>query len=120
MGIKVVNASDAGELIQGLQSAGYGVTMLEGQGTTGQVKMIYTALPRKDLDQALSIIRSCQPGAFCTVQELQSAEAGIFPKRRRGGLQILSRLVPPLRGIGSGFWQAAACSKEEAVVAEQG
>ncbi len=72
--------------VQKLREAGYGVTELKGEGTTGQVNVVYTVIPRKNLDDVIHIIRSATPKAFVSVEEIQSAREGIFPSGKTRGL----------------------------------
>jgi uncharacterized protein YebE (UPF0316 family) len=66
-------------LTSNLHKAGYGVTCVDGEGSNGPVKMIYTVYPRKNLREVLSIIHSTHPNAFFSIQDVTSAQAGIFP-----------------------------------------
>jgi uncharacterized membrane-anchored protein YitT (DUF2179 family) len=43
------------------------------------VKLIYTIVPRPNLEEALSIIHQTHPGAFLSVQDVRSTQEGIFP-----------------------------------------
>jgi uncharacterized protein YebE (UPF0316 family) len=67
------------ELTEKLHDRGYGVTSVNAQGSLGPVKLIYTIVKRKDLSEIASIIRDVYPSAFFTVEELRSAERGVFP-----------------------------------------
>jgi uncharacterized protein YebE (UPF0316 family) len=79
--------SQSGELAQRLQGAGYGVTIVDGQGANGPVRLYYTIVKRKDLPIVSEIIHSTHPRAFFTVEELRSVKEGIFPAQaRRPGL----------------------------------
>jgi uncharacterized protein YebE (UPF0316 family) len=77
--VRTITHKDAGELIRGLRAADYGVTSLDAQGATGPVKVVFTVIQRKQLDAVLGIIRQFDERAFYSVDEIQSAEAGIFP-----------------------------------------
>jgi uncharacterized protein YebE (UPF0316 family) len=86
--VRTITHKDATGLIQGLRAASYGVTALDAEGATGRVKMVFTVIPRKDLENVLGIIRTFDSRAFYSVDEIQSAESGIFPaaKGRLRGL----------------------------------
>ncbi len=62
-----------------LASKGFGVTRLEGQGSHGPVKMIYTIVNRKDLDRVKELITFSAPDAFFTIEDIRSFGRGIFP-----------------------------------------
>jgi uncharacterized protein YebE (UPF0316 family) len=80
--IHVITARDAAELLARLRSANYGVTLLEGRGGVGPVKMVMTAIPRKDMTSVLELVKEFDPHAFYAVHDLQAAAAGIFPGAR--------------------------------------
>jgi uncharacterized protein YebE (UPF0316 family) len=66
-------------LITHLRSAGYGVTAVDGKGSNGPVKLIYTIVRRKDLHDVLAIIQETHPHAFLSIQDIRSTHEGIFP-----------------------------------------
>jgi uncharacterized protein YebE (UPF0316 family) len=75
----VIVQNDAGTLTQNLHNAGYGVTCVNGQGTTGPVTMVYTVAKRKDMAMVINIIHQTHPNAFITIEDLRSTQAGVFP-----------------------------------------
>jgi uncharacterized protein YebE (UPF0316 family) len=91
--VRTVTNKDVTDLVAGLQSARYGVTRLEAEGAKGPVKIVFTVVPRRELDAVLLLIRSFDPTAFYSVDEIQEAGSGIFPERRglRGLLPIALR-----------------------------
>ncbi len=79
--VQITTHRNASELIEALRTAGYGITKVDGQGTTGPVEIIMTVVQRKDLDAVADIIQKFDPNAFYSVHDLQSAAEGVFPKR---------------------------------------
>jgi uncharacterized protein YebE (UPF0316 family) len=77
--IRIIVQNNSHELTDNLHSAGYGVTCVAGQGTTGPVTLVYTIVKRKDMAKVLSIIQLTHPNAFLTIEDLRSTQAGIFP-----------------------------------------
>jgi uncharacterized protein YebE (UPF0316 family) len=77
--IRIILPQDGELLASRLREAGYGVTVANGMGAGGEVKLIFTAIPRKKLDEVTEIIKSVSPKAFFSVEELRSIESGIFP-----------------------------------------
>jgi uncharacterized protein YebE (UPF0316 family) len=93
--VRVITAREAAALVQQLRAGHYGVTSLDGQGAAGPVTVVLTVIPRKELAGVVAIIKGFDPHCFYSVDDVQSAEAGVFP--RRGGL---SDVVPaPLRRL---------------------
>lgn len=82
MGMLVVRAiipNQAQELTMSLREKGYGVTRVDAHGSQGPVQLIYTIVMRKNLPDVAAIIQNAYPNAFFTVEELRSAEHGVFP-----------------------------------------
>jgi uncharacterized protein YebE (UPF0316 family) len=77
--IRIILAQKGMTLAQDLRSAGYGVTVADGMGSSGEVKILFTIIQRKNLERVVQLIKEVSPNAFYTVEELRSAESGIFP-----------------------------------------
>lgn len=84
LSVRIITVREADDLARRLHDEGYGVTAIDAQGSTGRVKVIYTIIKRKDLPQVVSIIKSLNPRAFFSVEEIRAASEGIFPPARRG------------------------------------
>jgi uncharacterized protein YebE (UPF0316 family) len=82
--VRAITLRGAEELVAQLISAGYGVTTVDGHGSTGPVKLVYTVIKRKDLPQVMTIMHQAEPKPFITVEEVRSAEQGIFPENGAG------------------------------------
>ncbi len=93
--LRTILAGDVAPLREKLRSAGYGVTCVAGKGTQGDVTLVYTIIKRKDLQPVTTIIHSLHPQAFISIEELRSAEKGVFPNesnhRRRSLYQRLGK-----------------------------
>lgn len=81
----------AEELVRRLHDAGYGVTTVDGQGATVPVKLVYTVIKRKDLKRVMEILHEFEPRPFVTVEEVRSAEQGVFPGNASAGRSRLWR-----------------------------
>jgi uncharacterized protein YebE (UPF0316 family) len=93
--VRVITARDVTDLLGGLQAAEYGVTTIDAQGATGPVKIVFTIVRRKELDNVVAIIKGFDANAFYSVDDLQSLQAGIFPVakgRLRGLIPVPLRL----------------------------
>ena len=77
--LRIILAQGGDELAQHLRTAGYGVTIVNGEGASGMVKLLYTIIKRKDLGMVAEIIHATHPKAFFSVEEVRLAESGIFP-----------------------------------------
>ncbi len=89
--VRTFTHKDATDLIRSLQAAQFGVTSIDAVGAKGPVKLVITVIPRKQLTVVLAIIRHFDPSAFHSVDEIQDAEAGIFPQPKR-----LANILPSM------------------------
>lgn len=89
--VRVILPRDGAALIDRLRTEGYGVTYVDGQGASGPVMLIYTVVMRKELPRVVDLIQELHPRAFFTVEELRSAQQGIFPVRSSSPFERLTR-----------------------------
>jgi uncharacterized protein YebE (UPF0316 family) len=80
--IRVISRKDVGELMASLKAAECGVTRIEAEGVTGPVQIVLTVIKRKQLEKVVAILKRFDPKVFYSVDDVQSAEAGIFPLPR--------------------------------------
>jgi len=92
--VRVITHRNGAEIVEALKAAEYGVTSIDAQGATGAVQVILTVIPRKELDKVVALIKACDPKVFYSVDDLQSAAAGITPAGR----------VSPRKLLPSFFW----------------
>jgi uncharacterized protein YebE (UPF0316 family) len=83
--VRIISRREVADLIAMLKAAEYGVTSLDAEGTTGPVKVVLTVIKRKELHNMLTIIKAFDPRAFYSVDEIQTAAAGVFPAAKRRG-----------------------------------
>ena len=77
--IRVVTEKDARPLVEHLQSEGFGVTSIAGHGARGQVKVVFTIVKRREVNNVVSIVKQFNPKAFYSVAEVGYVEMGTFP-----------------------------------------
>jgi uncharacterized protein YebE (UPF0316 family) len=94
--VQITTRKNVGELVEGLRSAGYGVTTLEAQGATGRVQVVFTVIPRKDLGLVAALTKAFDPHVFYSVSDVQTAAAGVFPLSRRRVNASVPALLPQI------------------------
>ncbi len=77
--IRIITQKDATELIKFLKCDGYGMTHVDAQGAVGPVKIIFTIVKRKDVQNVLELLRKFNPLAFYTIEDVRSVRKGVFP-----------------------------------------
>jgi uncharacterized protein YebE (UPF0316 family) len=81
--VRAIVRRDPADLLKMLTGAGFGVTCVDGTGSAGQVKIIYTTLKRQDLPAVTDIYHRTLPGAFLSVEEVRATERGVFPASKK-------------------------------------
>ena len=95
--LRVVTKSDAVELVQSLNSAGHGVTSVDGQGANGKVKVIFTIVPRREVEGVVGLIKKFNPKAFYSIEEVGFVEKGIFPAKKNWRINGFKNLFRTIR-----------------------
>lgn len=91
--VRIITPKDAGDLIEALRSAGYGVTAVDARGATGPVQIVLTVVRRRDLGRVVALAKDFDPKVFYSVDDLKEAAQGVAPRRLRGlsgGLPVSS------------------------------
>jgi uncharacterized protein YebE (UPF0316 family) len=95
--VRVITQKDASELVEYLKCANYGVTSIDGHGTAGVVKLVFTIVPRQEVESVIKLINSFDLKAFYSIEDVSEAERGVFPARRGGVLSGLAGQLWPFR-----------------------
>ena len=95
--IRVVTQRDALPLVESLKGSQYGVTSVDGHGTSGQVKVVFTVVPRREVHNIVGLIRQFNPRAFYSIEEIGLVERGTFPMRPGWSSSALLRWLKPFR-----------------------
>jgi uncharacterized protein YebE (UPF0316 family) len=96
--VRIVTQRDASELVEYLKCANYGVTSVDGHGTSGEVKLILTIVRRQEVESVIKLIKSFNPNAFYSIEEVSSVSKGTFPARRNGIFGLMELLRPFRKG----------------------
>jgi uncharacterized protein YebE (UPF0316 family) len=81
--LRIILKNEVNELIKELTAKGFGITVVDGEGKTGPVKIIFTIIKRKDLPRLLDLLRRDYPRAFFSVEDLRMVGEGIFRQSKR-------------------------------------
>lgn len=74
--IRIITRVEANDLVNALWKAGYGVTSVDAQGESGPVKVIFTVAKRKKLNRILQTIKTYNPNAFYTIEDMRFVNSG--------------------------------------------
>jgi uncharacterized protein YebE (UPF0316 family) len=95
--IRVVTTKDALPLVEHLKAENYGVTSIDGHGSSGQVKVVFTIVPRREVYSVVELIKKFNPQAFYSIEEVGFVEKGVFPLRKGWQFFGLFNLFRPFR-----------------------
>lgn len=96
--VRVITAKDAGDLITFMRKEGYGVTVLNAEGSSGRVNVVFTVIKRTDVGDVVAHIKQFNPRAFYTVEDIQSVTEGVFPVSGGPKLPLVSRWIQARQG----------------------
>jgi uncharacterized protein YebE (UPF0316 family) len=95
--IRVITRKNASELVGHLKIGEYGVTSVDGHGTAGEVKVVFTIVPRREVIYVVDLIKKFNPKAFYSIEEVGFVEKGIFPTKRSWQNSGIKKLFRPFR-----------------------
>ena len=77
--VRVITHEKCDELIEYLKENRYGITVIEGEGATSDVKMIFSIMERKKIDTFVAVVESYNPNAFYSVEDVRFAREPRMP-----------------------------------------
>ncbi len=78
--IRIIPKKSTEELARNMKENNFGVTLVDAMGSKGKVKIIYSVINRKDLKELVPMIDRFNPQAFYTIEDVRTAQQGIFRK----------------------------------------
>ncbi|MCX6639658.1 MAG: DUF2179 domain-containing protein [bacterium] len=87
--LRVITKLNTAGMVEALSAKNYGLTMIDGEGPSGSVKIIFMLVPRQELTQAIAIVKQYTPNAFYSVEDVRFASEGIFPLKKNGSRGVI-------------------------------
>jgi uncharacterized protein YebE (UPF0316 family) len=81
------------ELVQTLNTSGYGATVVEAQGAREKVNLIYTIVQRNELANVLDLINRFNPKVFYTIEDVKATNEGIFALKKPNSIFPFSNVL---------------------------
>jgi uncharacterized protein YebE (UPF0316 family) len=88
--IRIILKKQANDLVAYLKQQNYGLTILDAEGATGKVKVIFSIVKRRDAKAVISAINEFDPHSFYTIEEVRSVNEGVFRTNRRRSIFDIS------------------------------
>lgn len=86
--LRIITASNWEPLVNALQKLDLGITLIDGHGSKGPVKILFTIVKRKDIGTVRELIREVNPHAFYSIEDIRIANQGVFPKKSVSGSKM--------------------------------
>jgi len=80
--VRVISNEDITGLVTFLRERSFGVTITDGEGSKGKVKIILSVIKRQDQGEVVRGIQQYLPRAFYSVEELRTVADGVFPEKK--------------------------------------
>ncbi len=90
--VRIVSTNPLQILPGELRNEGYGVTTVEGKGAKGDVHILYSIVPRKKVDDLISLVHSLDPKTFVSIEDIRSSYAGYFQRETQGNVFRLRKI----------------------------
>jgi len=79
--IRIITHREAGQLVSVLRSSGYALTVVDGEGATGPVKIIFAIIERRAIGPIAKIVEEYNPNAFCSLEDICFVSGAVTPNR---------------------------------------
>jgi uncharacterized protein YebE (UPF0316 family) len=76
--IRIITAEDILPLTEALKRHNQGITIVDGHGAKGPVKLIFTIVKRSNKAEVLEMIRIFTPNSFYTIEDVKGSQRGVF------------------------------------------
>lgn len=96
--VRVITVDSADNLVDRLKGRGYRLTCVDARGTRGKVNLLFMIVKRKKLDEVMGIIRSFNPQAFYSIEDVRSVSEVDMTERTPESQNSLRRLIPLRKG----------------------
>lgn len=77
--IQIITRKNAANLIENLIAKGYGITHHDAHGSSENVSIIYSIIKRTEIKKVEEIVKSTNPKAFYSVEDVKFVNEGVFP-----------------------------------------
>ncbi len=81
--VRIIPKKDTTDLIEYMKSQNFGLTMMDAQGSIGEVKVIMSVMDRKDTKELIARINKFNPHAFYTIEDVRAVNEGVFRHKKR-------------------------------------
>ncbi|MCF7808873.1 MAG: DUF5698 domain-containing protein [Candidatus Marinimicrobia bacterium] len=98
--LRVITRENSDALMEYFQNNGLGLTIVNAEGAKGPVRILYSILDRKKLEDVLATVQELNPKAFYSIEDVRSASLNFSSQiSGRGSLRKrMGRHIPMRKG----------------------
>jgi uncharacterized protein YebE (UPF0316 family) len=89
--IRIITNENPESLIKAFKDAHQGVTIVDGQGAIGPVRLLFTVVKRTNKREIINLIHKHSPNAFYSIEDIRSSHQGVFTEENK--YNFLRRLI---------------------------
>lgn len=90
--IRIITNQNCDNLLIGLKRKNHGVTIVDAQGAVGPVKMLFTIIKRKNVQQVVLLIHQFNPTAFYSIEDIKDTSQGVFSSKSPNNFAAIKRM----------------------------
>ena len=97
--LRIITPDSTKDLVEALQKHNVGITIIDGHGVKGPVKIIFSIVKRKDVAMVRNIIARVNPQAFYSIEDIRIANQGVFPKKNNinSRMDYIRNVLPDIK-----------------------
>ena len=76
--IRVITHEDITKLAEMLKTNQQGITIVDGHGAKGPVKLVFMIVKRVNKKYVLDVVHQCTPNAFYSIEDVKGFKHGVF------------------------------------------
>lgn len=96
--IRIITNQNCENLLENLKLENHGVTVVDAQGAVGPVKMIFSIIKRKNIQQVILLIRKHNPTAFYSIEDIKDISQGVFSTKSSSNFAAIRGMFPIQKG----------------------
>ena len=97
--LRIITPTDWEPLYEALKKLNLGLTVIDGHGVKGPVKIIFMIVKRKDVLMVRKVIQEVNPSAFYSIEDIRVAKQGVFPQKNdnKSGFDYIRSVLPDIK-----------------------
>lgn len=97
--VRVITNQKCDKLIEALRKENYGLTVVDGQGARGPVKILFTTVQRKNVEKVIKVINQYNPNSFYSIEDVKNASQVAYSGSSSGkSPSFFNKILPYNKG----------------------